>query len=65
MAKIPDYLIGPNVDALIPSDMFNQGPFASAGTLPSTLHSSLTLAVYCVVFIAVSLYMFNKRDVTA
>jgi len=65
LAKIPDYLIGPNVDALIPSDMFNQGPFASAGTLPSTLHSSLTLAVYCVVFIAVSLYMFNKRDVTA
>jgi ABC-2 type transport system permease protein len=63
LAKIPDYLIGPNVSALVPSNLFSQGPFASAGTLPSTLHASLTLAVYCVVFIVLSLYMFKKRDV--
>jgi ABC-type transport system involved in multi-copper enzyme maturation permease subunit len=65
LAKIPDYLIGPNVDALMPSSLFTQGPFASAGTLPSTLNASLTLAVYCVAFIVISLYMFKKRDITA
>ena len=65
LAKIPDYLIGPNVSALVPSSLFAEGRFGSAGILPSTLHASLTLAVYCVVFIVASLYMFNKRDVTA
>ena len=65
LAKIPNYLIGPNVEALMPSRMFTHGPFASAGTPPSTLHASITLAVYCVVFFAVSLYLFKKRDITA
>ncbi|MCJ7743837.1 MAG: hypothetical protein MUO99_04670, partial [Dehalococcoidales bacterium] len=65
LAKIPDYLIGPNVSALVPSSQFAQGPFTSASTLPSTLNASLTIAVYCVVFIVISLYMFKKRDITA
>ena len=64
LAKIPDYLIGPNVNALVPSNLFARGPFASAGTLPSTLHASVTLAIYCVVFLIISLYMFKKRDIT-
>jgi ABC-2 type transport system permease protein len=64
LAKIPDYLIGPNVDALMPSSLFSQGLFASASASPSTLHASLTLTVYCVVFVIFSLYMFKKRDVT-
>jgi ABC-type transport system involved in multi-copper enzyme maturation permease subunit len=65
LAEIPNYLIGPNVSALMPSSLFSQGMFASAGSSPSTLHASLTLVVYCVVFLVLSLYMFKKRDVTA
>jgi len=64
LAKIPDYLIGPNVDALLPSSLFTQGPFASADIMPSILNASLTLAVYCVVFLSISLLMFRKRDLT-
>jgi ABC-2 type transport system permease protein len=64
LAEIPGYLIGPNVDALLPSSFFTQGPFASAGTMPSVLHASITLAVYCVVFMVIALYMFQKRDIT-
>ena len=64
LEKIPDYLIGPNVDALLPSSLFTQGPFASTGNMPSILSASLTLTVYCVVFLIVSLFMFRKRDLT-
>ena len=64
LAEIPDYLISPNVDALLPSTQMAMGPFASSGTLTSTLHASVTLAIYCVVFLIISLYMFKKRDIT-
>jgi ABC-2 type transport system permease protein len=64
LANIPDYLIGPNVDALLPSSLFTQGPFAFAGNMPSTLNASLTLAVYCAVFFFISCFMFRKRDLT-
>jgi len=65
LAEIPDYLIGPNVNALLPSTQIAMGPFASIGTLTSTLRASVTLAIYCVVFLIISLYMFKKRDITA
>jgi ABC-2 type transport system permease protein len=65
LAEIPDYLIGPNVDALVPSIQMARGIFASSGTLTSTLHASVTLAIYCVVFLVISLYMFKKRDIAA
>lgn len=64
LANIPDFLIGPNVDALLPSSLFTQGPFASADIMPSTLNASLTLTVYCVVFLFMSLLLFRKRDLT-
>jgi ABC-2 type transport system permease protein len=64
LAKIPDYLIGPNVEALMPTNQMAMGQFTSGGTLTSTLHASVILAVYCVVFTVVSLYMFKKGDVT-
>lgn len=64
LAEIPDYLIGPNVNALLPSTQIAMGPFTSGGTLTSTLHASVTLAIYCVVFLIISLYMFKKRDIT-
>jgi hypothetical protein len=65
LAEIPDYLIGPNVNVLVPATGMAMGPFASSGTSTSTLHASVTLAIYCVVFLIVSLYMFKKRDITA
>lgn len=65
LAKIPDYLIGPNVDALLPSTQMAGGPFASGGTSLSTLHASATIALYCVALMVISLYMFKKRDITA
>jgi ABC-type transport system involved in multi-copper enzyme maturation permease subunit len=65
LSEIPNYLIGPNVSALMPSSPFSQGMLASVGTSPSILHASLTLAVYCIFFAIASLYMFKKRDLTA
>jgi len=64
LAEIPNYLIGRNVDALMPSSQMG-GPFMTTGTLPSTLHASVTLTIYCLVFLALSLYLFQKRDITA
>ena len=65
LSEIPDYLIGPNVSALMPSSPFSGGMLASAGASPSVLHASLTLTVYCIFFVIASLYMFKKRDLTA
>ena len=65
LSKIPDYLIGPNVTALMPPNLFSQGMFPSPGSSPSTLHASLILTVYCTVFLVASLYIFKKRDITA
>ncbi|MDD4874297.1 MAG: ABC transporter permease subunit [Dehalococcoidales bacterium] len=65
LSKIPDYLIGPNVTAIMPPSPFSQGMLPSAGTSLSTLHATLTLTVYCIVFLTASLYMFKKRDITA
>jgi ABC-2 type transport system permease protein len=64
LAKIPDYLIGPNSQALLPSTEMSAGPFASSGTPPSTLHAAITIAVYCIVLLAASWYLFRKRDIT-
>jgi ABC-type transport system involved in multi-copper enzyme maturation permease subunit len=49
----------------MPPNLFGQGMLGAADTELSTLHASLTLGIYCVVFLAVSLYMFKKRDLTA
>lgn len=64
LAEIPNYLIGHNISAILPTTMM-QGPFASSGALPSTLYASTVLAIYCVVFLGLSLYLFKRRDVTA
>ena len=64
LSKIPNYLIGHNISAILPTTLM-QGPFASSGALPSTLYASIVLAIYCVVFLGLSLYLFNRRDVTA
>ncbi len=64
LSKIPNYLIGQNISAILPTGM-ERGPFMSSGALPSTLHASIALAIYCVVFLGLSLYLFQRRDVTA
>jgi ABC-2 type transport system permease protein len=60
LANIPDYGIGPNLNVLLPASQFSRG-FESPGTL---VHSSLVIIVYCIVFTAISLYVFKKRDIT-
>jgi len=59
-----DYLIGPNGNTLMPEAAFAQA-FGSSGEALTTLRSSITLAVYCIVLLGASLYMFSKRDITA
>ncbi|MDD4875662.1 MAG: ABC transporter permease [Dehalococcoidales bacterium] len=63
LAEIPNYLIGHNISAILPTTMM-QGPFTSSGALPSTLYASIVLAIYCIVFLVLSLYIFKKRDIT-
>ncbi len=65
LAKIPNYLIGPNVEAIIPESVFAQGPFSFNGEPLSALHSSITIAVYCIALVLISLWLFKKRDLTA
>ncbi len=64
LAEIPRYLVSPNVEALLPANVFSQGSFMSAAVTPSVLDASVTLSVYCVVFIVVSMVLFQKRDLT-
>ena len=64
LAEVPNYLIGHNISALLPSALAH-GPFASSAALmPTTLHASVTLTIYCIVFLAASLILFKRRDVT-
>ena len=64
LSEVPDYLIGHNISAIVPTTLM-RGPFFSSGdALPSTLQASVTLAVYCIVFLGLSLFLFRKRDVT-
>ena len=64
--SLPDYLIGPNISALLQ----NQGQyvFPSPGGPPvplsSDLHSLLVLAAYLVIFIGLSWWISVRRDVT-
>ncbi len=64
LAEIPGYLVSPNIEALLPANVFSQGSFMSATVTPSILHASVTLSVYCVVFIVIALALFQKRDLT-
>jgi ABC-2 type transport system permease protein len=63
LAEVPNYLIGHNINAIVPNALA-QGPFSSSGDLPTTLHASITLAIYFVVFLGISILLFKKRDIT-
>lgn len=63
LSKIPQYLLGPNIDALVPTTLFAQGPFFAEGATPSETHAAIALTIYTVILIVASLVIFQKRDV--
>ncbi len=67
LAKIPNYLLSINVSKINSLAQSSGGVsinIGSSSTAPSALHAFIVLAVYCVVFTAISLTIFQKRDVT-
>lgn len=64
LADVPNYLLSANMEALVPSGMTEMNPFAAAGTPVTTTHAAVTLGIYCVAFIILSLIMFKKRDIS-
>jgi ABC-2 type transport system permease protein len=63
LAKIPDYLLGPNIDALVQATLFAHNPFLASGTAPDVPHAIIVIATYCIVLISASLVIFQKRDI--
>jgi ABC-2 type transport system permease protein len=63
LAKIPDYLLGPNIDALVPATLFAHNPFLASGTAPDVPQAIIVIATYCIVLIGASLVIFQKRDI--
>ncbi|MGD9142396.1 MAG: ABC transporter permease subunit [Dehalococcoidia bacterium] len=69
VAKIPDYLIANNVNAITSlaqlPEGFRTGGFGDVSfNLPGTTHAFITLAIYSVVFLVLAFYVFRRRDVT-
>jgi ABC-2 type transport system permease protein len=69
VAKIPGYLLYANVQAITSLSDLPQGFRAGGGEgismqLPGTTHAFIVLAIYSVIFLFVSFYLFRKRDVT-
>lgn len=63
LSKVPEYLIGGNTGVLV---FVDTGPFSSGDiSLPSVLHATVTLCIYSLVFILISFYLFQRRDLTA
>ncbi len=65
LAKIPDYLLSPNIQAI--NALSQSSLRVTMGTsthIPSAPHAFIVLAVYCVAFIVISFTIFQKRDVT-
>ena len=67
LANVPNYMIGRNIQALnnLGSFSANSGFTYFGSPLPSPLHAGVTLTIYCIVFLALSLYIFRIRDITA
>jgi ABC-2 type transport system permease protein len=67
LAKIPDYLLSTNISKITSLSGASGGVTIHAGTnttAPSTPHAFIVLAVYCVVLVAISYTIFQRRDVT-
>ena len=70
IAKVPNYLLGANMNAITALNNLPQGFGGNIGnggasnTLPSLPHAFITLGIYSVAFLFLSFYLFKKRDVT-
>jgi ABC-type transport system involved in multi-copper enzyme maturation permease subunit len=67
LAKIPDYLLSPNISKITSLSGASGGVTVRAGTntpVPSSLHAFIVVAVYCVVFTAIAYTILQRRDVT-
>jgi ABC-2 type transport system permease protein len=71
IAEVPNYLLYANVQAITSlaglPEFFGAGMGGGGGLniqSPSVTHACITLAIYSVVFLFVSFYLFRKRDVT-
>lgn len=69
VAKVPDYLLANNINAIISLAQLPEG-FRGGGfgdvtfQLPGTTHAFVTLTIYSVVFLVLAFYVFRRRDVT-
>jgi ABC-type transport system involved in multi-copper enzyme maturation permease subunit len=71
IARVPDYLLANNVNAItMLADLpegFSQmgGGFGNVEFhLPGVTHAFVTLGIYSLVFIMLAFYLFRRRDVT-
>jgi ABC-2 type transport system permease protein len=68
IARVPDYLPSANVNALMALNNLPRGFGGMLGggsdNLPDPVHAVIVLAVYSLVFLGLSYYLFGKRDVT-
>ena len=70
IAKIPNYLLNANVQAItslakLPAGFGGGGTGGGSSTTqsPTPIHAFIVLTIYCVAFIFVAFYLFRKRDV--
>ena len=60
--RIPDYLIGHNMAALL---YIERGGHFSTASPPSGLHATIVILVYAAVFLGLIFYLFRRQDLTA
>jgi ABC-2 type transport system permease protein len=70
IAKVPNYLLSANVNAITALNNLPQG-FGNGGgagnplqATPSVPHAFITLSIYSLAFLVLAYYLFRKRDVT-
>ena len=70
IAKVPDYLLSANVNAITALNNLPQGFRSGTGSStttvvpPSIPHAFITLSIYALAFLILGYYLFKKRDVT-
>jgi ABC-2 type transport system permease protein len=68
IARVPDYLLSANVNAITALNNLPQGFGKGGGTgsiaAPSIPHAFITLSIYSLAFLVLAYYLFKKRDVT-
>jgi ABC-2 type transport system permease protein len=70
VADIPDYLLANNINAITALAQLPEGFNMGSGfgdvtfEMPGVPHAYVTLAIYSIVFLVLSFYIFRKRDVT-